>query len=392
VTSLRSLPTRRLLIVLALGAAGAIAAGTIAVTARGSGGSEPPATSLAQAVHDALSAPKPQGATARITLTNRLFPSGALVGQAGSPLMSGGTGRLWVTGDGYGRIELQSDAGDAQIVWTPTKLTVYDASSNTAYTATLPSRSNSAQPDQAQPPAVDEIATWLTKRGEHLALSGAVPSIVAGQGAYTASVSPTRHGGLVGEADLAWSAENGVPLRIAISPKGSDTPTLELKATDVSFGAVARSDVEISPPADATVVDLGALGSGSTSSEPRTSPVTGLANVQKAIPFTLVAPDTLAGRSRQTVTLVGEGDSSGAALVYGEGLDSIVVLETAAGAQKAGGSPISALPSVSIAGATGHELATQLGTAVVFERNGVSFAVLGSVASSVAETAASALG
>ena len=31
--------------------------------------------------------------------------------------MSGASGRLWVTNDGRGRLELQSDAGDAQIVW-----------------------------------------------------------------------------------------------------------------------------------------------------------------------------------------------------------------------------------------------------------------------------------
>ncbi len=44
-----------------------------------------------------LAAPAPDGVTARITFTNNLFPSGALLGAAGSPLMSGATGRLWVT-------------------------------------------------------------------------------------------------------------------------------------------------------------------------------------------------------------------------------------------------------------------------------------------------------
>ena len=57
----------------------------------------------------------PTGVTARIHFTNKLFPSGALTGQAGSALMSGATGRLWANADG-GRLELQSDAGDAQIV------------------------------------------------------------------------------------------------------------------------------------------------------------------------------------------------------------------------------------------------------------------------------------
>jgi outer membrane lipoprotein-sorting protein len=392
---LRTLPTRKLLALLGLAVVAAVAMAAVAVSARGSSGSEPPAEPLAQAVHDALAAPAPDGATARVTFTNNLFPSGGLLGQAGSPLMSGATGRMWVTNDGYGRVELQSDAGDAQIVWTPTKLTVYDASSNTVYTMALPSRSDTASsttPDRKQPPSVDQISAFLTKLGEHVALSGAVPSIVAGEGAYTVTGSPKQNGGLVGAADLAWDAQNGVPLRVAITPKGSTTPALELKATDVSFGPVSQSDVEISPPGDAKVVDLGSPGSSQTPGETKTAPVTGLANVQAAVPFTLVAPDTLAGRARGTVALVGKGDSAGAVLVYGQGLDSIVVVERKADSQASTGGPLGALPKVSIAGATGHELATQLGTAVTFDRDGVTYVVVGSVEPSVAEAAAAALG
>src|SRR6185437_3181504 len=91
-----------------------------------------------QAVHDALSAAPPQGVDARVTFTNNLLPSSSLLGNVTSALVSGGSGRLWITGDGRGRIELQSDAGDTQILWDASKLTVYDSSSNTAYVVTLP--------------------------------------------------------------------------------------------------------------------------------------------------------------------------------------------------------------------------------------------------------------
>ena len=110
----------------------------LAVAASGSSSTAPPPKPLAEAIHDALTAPPAEVSRARVTFTNKLFPSGALLGNAGPVLMSGGSGRLWMTRDGRGRIELQSDAGDAQILWTPTDLTVYDASSNTAYHATLP--------------------------------------------------------------------------------------------------------------------------------------------------------------------------------------------------------------------------------------------------------------
>src|SRR5439155_91739 len=78
--------------VLALAGGGA----AIAVAAR-SGGPTPPAKPLPDALHDALVAPEPEGITARIKFTNRLFPSGALLGNVGSALMSGASGRLWLT-------------------------------------------------------------------------------------------------------------------------------------------------------------------------------------------------------------------------------------------------------------------------------------------------------
>ena len=49
------------------------------------------------------------------------------------------------------------------------------------------------------------------------------------------------------------------------------------------------------------------------------------------------------------------------------------------------------LPSVSINGATGHQLDTPLGTVVTFTRGGISYTLLGSVPSSAADLAAQAL-
>ena len=104
---LRTLSTSRLVLlivgVVALAAGGA----AIAVAASGGSGPTPPQKPLAQALHDSLAGPAPEGVTARIKFTNKLFPSGAITGQVGSALMSGASGRLWATNDGRGRLELQ---------------------------------------------------------------------------------------------------------------------------------------------------------------------------------------------------------------------------------------------------------------------------------------------
>jgi hypothetical protein len=57
-----------------------------------------------------------------------------------------------------------------------------------------------------------------------------------------------------------------------------------------------------------------------------------------------------------------------------------------------GHSQLSQLPQVSIGSATGHELATQLGTIISFDKNGVSYLVAGSMPAAAAETAARQLG
>jgi outer membrane lipoprotein-sorting protein len=390
----RTLPTSRLIAIIAAAAIALVAGTAIAVAASGSSGPTPAPKPLAQALHDAVTANAATGITARITFTNNLFPSGALVGQAGSALMSGATGRLWLNTNG-GRLELQSDAGDTQIVWSDTKVTVYDASSNTAYTFDLPKPAAGTTPSTAThtAPSLDEISKFLTEVAKHWTVSDAQPSNVAGEPAYTVDVSPSHDGGLLGRAELAWDATQGVPLKVAIYAQGSSTPALALTATSISFGPVPDSDVAVAPPAGAKVVDLSSQAAGQGTGA-NTAPVTGLAAVQAAVSFPVVAPDTLVGLPRQDVRLVGPKDSQAALVVYGQGLGAIVVVERAKDATGTNGgsaSPLSALPSVSLNGITAHELSTQLGTVLSWDAGQVSYVLAGSLPSGAAEAAARAL-
>src|SRR5919204_6996686 len=203
---LRTLPTSRLLLLIAALVVSASALTAIAVAASGGSGPKPPPKPLAQALHDSLAGPAPAGVTARIKFVNKLFPSGAITGQVGSALMSGASGRLWATNDGRGRLELQSDAGDVQIVWNDTRVAVYDASSNTVYRAKLSPRSTKPSADRSSVPSVAKIKGLLAELEQHVALSGARPSDVAGHATYTVRVSPRHDGGLLGAAELAWGA------------------------------------------------------------------------------------------------------------------------------------------------------------------------------------------
>ena len=382
---LRTLSTRSLVLlvaaVTALGAGGA----AIAVAASRGGGPVPPRKPLARALHDALAAPAVDGITARIEFTNRLFPSGSLLGSAGSALMSGASGRLWLTSDGRGRLELQSDAGDVQVVWSKTAVTVYDASSNTVYRATLPAKQGQETGAQHAAPSVADIQSFLAKLAEHADVSAAQPTDVAGQAAYSVRISPKHDGGLLGSAELAWDAARGVPLRVAIYAQGSSKPVLELAATHISYGSVPSSDVDVSPPAGAKTVDLGAAAKDHQG--PAAPSVSGLDAVRAAAGFPVAAPDTLVGLPRQDVRLVG---GKTVLVLYGHGLGGIAVVERNADTAAPSGA-MTSLPKISLDGVTAHELATQLGTVLTWQRGGVDYLLAGSLPPAAAESAAKAV-
>jgi outer membrane lipoprotein-sorting protein len=383
VNVLRRLSTPRLFLLLAMLAAAIAAATVVAVAATGGAGAAPAGEPLAQAVHDALVAPPPDGIDARVTFTNNLLPSSSLLGNFTSALISGASGRLWLTNDGRGRIELQSDAGDTQVVWDSSKLTVYDSSSNTAYEVALPA-TGTADTSSQPAPSLDQISNAIAQLEQHANVSDAVPGVVANQSAYTVSVSPKENGGLFGEGQLAWAASNGVPLRVAITAKGDSTPVLELKVTDISFGSVDSADVSIAPPAGTKIVDV-TPPTGSSSGESSDKPVTGVDAVRAAVPFSLAAPATVGGRPLTSARLVGKG----ALLTYGDGLGALVVHESTSGDGRLPGS-LGSLPKVTLGSVSAHELATPLGTVLAFDSGGVSYVVGGSMTSTDAEAAAKA--
>jgi outer membrane lipoprotein-sorting protein len=363
----------------------AVALGAVGIAQAVGGATPPPAKPLDQAIYDASRAPAVDGITARIEFKNNLLPGGALPDNAASPVLTGASGRLWLTNDGRLRLELQSDNGDAQIAYDGTQFLVYDATSNTAYTGTLPQ--DSSKPAEHSEPSLRNIQDGLAKLGQMWDLSGAKPGTTADQPSYTVRIAPKDDGGLLGAAEIAWDAAHGVPLRAAIYAQGQSSPVLELKATDISYGKIAASDVQATPPKGAKVTEVNpALG---TDAHGKPTTVHGLANVQKRVPFTISAPATLAGLPRREVSLIREGGENGALVTYGKGLGQILVFQHKAAAQT--GKSDLRLPSVNIDGATGTELATALGTIVTFDRGGVGYVVAGSVPPLAAENAARGL-
>src|SRR5271168_4908814 len=158
---LRSLPLSRVLLLCGLVLVIGVSATALALAL--DSGPVPPPKPLAQAIHDVLvgAGGEPvQGVSANITLTDHLLEGASLAtgGHGGeltsSPLVTGGSGRLWIAKDGDVRLELQSQQGDTQILYDGHTLTLYDAATNTLY--------------RYAPPAQEEQAAWAKADAEAL--------------------------------------------------------------------------------------------------------------------------------------------------------------------------------------------------------------------------------
>jgi len=328
-------------------------------------GAKPPAKPLGQAVHDALAAPQVEGVSANIKLTNSLLEGANLAtgtgGEAGqlsqSPLLSGASGRLWISKDGRVRLELQAEKGDTQVLYDGHTVIVYDAASNTLYRYTPPAHEGEASTGADKPgeiPSAAKIEEAIAK-AEHVNISGATPGNVAGQPAYTVRVTPKESGSLLGAAELAWDADNGVPLRAAVYSSSSSAPVIELAASEVSFGPVASSIFEFTPPSNATVQEVklptgkdGQSGSGATDKPKVSTRGSGITAVH--VLESTVKP----GEKAPTLA---------------EGLQKVKLSQTT----------------------TATELPTALGTLLTFERSGVRYVLAGAITPAQIEAVARGL-
>jgi outer membrane lipoprotein-sorting protein len=381
VNILRRLPLSRLLLLCALVVAIGVSATALASAL--DAGPTPPPKPLAQAIHDTLVSARAnqiEGVSASVTLTDHLLEGASLAGGGNSggltsnPLVTGATGRLWIAKDGHVRLELQSQKGDTQVLYDGHTISLYDAATNTVYRYT-PSAGEQgtsasggedevdvAMPDksahQHEIPSVTKIEEAIAHLSKHADVSGATPTDVAGQAAYTVRVSPNEGGSLFGGVELSFDAVHGVPLRAAIYSTTSAAPVIELAATEVSYGPVSDSVFEVSPPANAKIEEI--------------------------------APPSSSGAHTQHKPAGEAGKPS--LTTQGHGPATIAILQSKAKAgSKSEGEQLEGLPKVSINGTSASELRTELGTLLTFERSGVRYLLAGSVTPATIEAAARGL-
>ncbi len=369
---LRRLPLTRLLLLCATVVLAGV--GATAVASALDAGPVPPSEPLAQAIHEALAAQPVMGLSATIQYTNHLLEGANLAsgstganGLATSALPTGASGRLWISRSGQARLELQAGGGDTEVILNGHTVSIYGAAPNTVYRYTLPGAPTEGTEGTEAVPATpsggrDESATVAQiekaiAHSEHRAIvSGAQPTDIAGQAAYTVRISPRQTGSLLGGLELSFDAVHGVPLRAAVYSSQSQAPAIELAASEVSYGPVESSVFEIASPSGAKVDVLGAQH-----------------------PSVRSQANGSAAHEHPTVT------------THGHGLTAVLVSESTEGTSGSAGSSLQGLPKVNINGTIAAEVATALGTVLSFERSGVRYVVAAAAKPATVEAVARGL-
>ena len=203
---------------------------------------------------------------------------------------------------------------------------MYDPKTDTVYRLPV-----SGEPEAGGLRQRDAADGRLDRRGDLEAVvgrpvTGATPTTIAGQPAYSVKGQPLHDGGLLGGVEVGWDAVHGIPLKVAVYSRGQSDPVLALTATDISYGAVSDSQLTV-PGADAAhVVDLKLPGASAFEGAHPT-----VSSGAKGAGFAVSAPDTLIGLPRQSVRVISAGDHRVALVVYGQGLGALAVVQQAAG-------------------------------------------------------------
>ena len=253
------------------------------------------------------------------------------------------------------RLELQAEKGDTQILYDGHTRRALRRRLEHALPLHAPGRRSRAKarsgPERRrhdhEAPSVAKIEEAISHLSKHATVSGATPTDVAGQPAYTVRVSPKEAGSLIGGAELSFDAVHGVPLRAAIYSSTSSAPVIELAATEISYGPVADSVFEFTPPPGAKVEEARSLP------QARRPPAARHADAS-ARPSRRSPPTATASRRSRCSKARPRAPARQSPALEG-------------------------LPKVKINGASASELRTALGTLLSFERSGVRYVLAGSV-------------
>jgi hypothetical protein len=222
-----------------------------------------------------------------------------------------------------------------------------------------------ARPADLLPPELGRRLAAAAEAGEVTRLGA---RRVAGVDALGLRIAPRSAETTVGRVDLWADPASGLPLRVELTARGGNGPILTSTFLDLRLEAPDPAHVRFTVPDDADV------DSDEASDLPRA--------IDRFSPYVL--PDPLAGRSRRTAV-------SSAASTYGRGFDLVAVLAFPANFSYRTRAFLEKVPIRRGPWGEASVLATPLLNGMVFERDGVAYALAGTVTQPVLDRVAGEL-
>jgi outer membrane lipoprotein-sorting protein len=183
------------------------------------------------------------------------LPSLAIGGGASSDLSSllagKNTLRVWYAGPDQARIALLGRNGESDIILNKRDLWLWSSQDNSYSHQRFPGTEDAAEaaaphglgltPQQAADAALAAIDPSTV-------VSTAGSASVAGRDAYELVLAPRDSASLIGQIRLAIDAEEHVPLRVQVYPKGGSNPAVEVAFTQINFERPDAEQFAFTPP------------------------------------------------------------------------------------------------------------------------------------------------
>ena len=210
---------------------------------------------MAESDHAALSV------RGEVSWENGLFgalelPSDLAQVPAQSPLLSSGSGRIWMSEDGV-RVESQGGGGDQIVAVSKASRTVwtYDSASNTARRFDMKADGRAASPLPTPPatPATVLSSTFLQRLAPYATVDVTGQTTVADRAAYVLRMTPAAGDTALGKVEAAIDGETMLPLRLDVYAAGAAQPALRFGFDTISYEPVDAALFEFTPPHGAEV-------------------------------------------------------------------------------------------------------------------------------------------
>ncbi|MEO6944840.1 MAG: sigma-E factor regulatory protein RseB domain-containing protein [Lacisediminihabitans sp.] len=190
------------------------------------------------------------------------LPSGLAGSHAGLSsaleLLTGShTTRVFIDGPTKARVQVLDKLAERDVIRNGNDVWLYSSDDQTATHLTLPAKadhSKSGMPQATQTPA--QLATrFLAAIDPSTTVTVDKNVTIAGRAAYVLVLTPRTSDTLVGSVSIAVDGETGLPLSVAVTPRGQSDAALSVAFTKLSIGAPDAGLFSFTPPKGSTVKD-----------------------------------------------------------------------------------------------------------------------------------------